>query len=246
MRRHTAILAVAMACAILAPSCKKASDKGMGYLQIDKSALFDLNLADITKSSVSEFGYVPQLKDFTLIITDSDNDVWFNCPANEFPEREQFIQGDYTLELNYGTEGEEGFDKARFYYNEIFTILPERTTTVKANVKAANSVLTLKCSDNFNSYYSNAAFTVLTTAGSSIQIKDGQSIFIEPYRFTIKGTMLNPQGHSRSFEKTFESDIKAASHYTLGIDAENIGSQSVSISFNDSVETVDLGKIDIN
>lgn len=230
---------------IMASACAKQAQKSYGYILIGTE--IDAEVVESTKSHLSDFtGAIPQGKDLDIVISDWDGDIVYEGKAALLDDSDPYLTGEYSVSAVYGTVGEEGPDKPRFYGQSDFTVSSNETTRVNVKAKLSNTILKIKLSENFKSYYSGIKMGLETGSGNSFSISDGSVMFVEPFRFTLRGSMSNPQGKNSEWEKTFESGIEPGCCYTITIDASNIGSSAITIEFNDNIQTVDLGEIDIN
>ena len=115
-------------------------------------------------------------------------------------------------------------------------------------MKLANCLVKIATTDAFRNYYSDYSFTLTTQAGTSIPFVKGETraAFVDATGFSLSGTLTNQAGKEQSLVNVEFKNLNSASCYTLNIDAPNIGSGTISISFDDSVTDVELGQVDIN
>lgn len=230
---------------ILASACAKQTQKNYGFIQL--GAEIDAAIAESTKSHLSDFtGELPKAEDLNIVISDWDGDVVYEGKAGLLDNSDPYLTGEYSVTALYGTVADEGADKPRFQGQSDFTVVSNETTTVNVTARLANTILKIRLSENFKKYYSAVQMELETGSGNSFSLTDGSVIFVEPFRFTLRGSMTNPQGKSSEWEKTFESGIEPGCCYTITIDAANIRASAITIGFNDSIQTVELGEIDIN
>lgn len=231
--------------ALTLTACNKNSNRSEGHIRINATSSFDIT--DIsTKSNLNEFCTVPAVGDMTLQLIDQDNFVAFDDLFKNFDPNVSLLTGNYDAFLTYGSEDEEGVDKPRMHAHAEFSVESEKLTTVNMEAKLANSIIKIVCTEAFKQYYSNASFTVTTGSANKFVISDGQSAFLEPYRFQITGKMKKQQNIDATFTYICDMSLKPACCYTITIDTSNTGSNTVSITFDNSVQTVDLGEVDIN
>lgn len=230
---------------ILASACAKQTQKSYGYIRI--GAEIDAEVAESTKSRLPEYtAAIPQGEELDIVITDWDDEIVYQGKAGMLDNSDPYLTGEYNVSAVYGTVAEEGPDKPRFYGEHKFTVYSKETSQVNVKAKLANTILKIKLSENFKNYYSGIKMELETGSGNKFSLSDGSVMFVEPFRFTLRGSMTNPQGKESEWEKTFESGIQPGFCYTTTIDASNIGASTITIEFNDSVQTVDLGEVDIN
>lgn len=244
MRTGTVIFAALSV--LVMPACNKnAGVSDRGYLSLNVSAI-DNTITDCTRSAVSDFCTLPETEDLMITIKDSGRSVIYSGRLEGLDQSESYLTGGYTVSAYAGAEGEEGPQAAYFYGERDFTIVSRETAEVRLSLALANTVVKIECTDNFRNYFSDIALAVETGSGNSFDVSDGSVLFVEAFRFCIKGSMTTPQGRKENFETWFEDNINPKSCYAVRLDAANVGSGKISISFNDTVETVDLGEVDVN
>lgn len=247
-------LKVLIVCAILAAflgGCRK-SDDGLqtGHLAIQLSAQDDI--VDVTRSSISSITTLPADGDFTLTVKKQGEvtAVWTGNVSNIPAEGIALTAGLYTVEAVYGSAMEEGFDKPYFSSANggvAFTVNGGVTSSVRIPVTLMNTILKIVTTETFDNYFPEHHFRVTTAAGSEIDFAKGETrgAFIDAYKFTLSGTLINQAGRSQNFSKEYVS-VNPATCYTIKFDAPDTGGTTVTITFNDIVTTVDLGDIELN
>ena len=229
---------------MLAVSCTKSQVEGNGYVSFELSN--DLEIADQTRSSVSQYTALPASGDFTLAITDASSATVWAGKLSEWDSATLLPAGTYKVSAVYGSLETEGFDKPYFTGTADFTVTDEQTTAVTIKVSLANTVILLSCTDSFRNYYQDYNFR-LTRNGQTIVsfAKDEtRAAFIDGYRISIEGTVTGP-AKTQSFTKDY-SNLKTATAYTVLFDASNVGGATITVSFDNTVETIDLGDIELN
>ena len=156
--------------------------------------------------------------------------------------------GEYTATAQYGATTDEGFDKPCFTGSMPFTINGGDSKQITIPVSLANAIVKVSCTDMFRNYFSDYSFKITTAAGTQIDFPKSETrgAFIDAYKFTIDGTLKNQGGTAQSFNKTYDTGINPATCYTVTFDASNVGGTSVTVTFNDTTETIDLGDIELN
>ena len=229
-------------------SCTKTrltSDGGEGTVTFMVSA--DYDLVEVTRSSVSDYADLPQVSDFTLSIKDKAGKYSWSGLLSEWDTATKLLAGGYTVEASYGSLEEEGFNKPYFAGSTEFTIAGGVTAEVSVEVALANTIVKISCNDMFRNYYPDYSFELTrgTTPIATYAKDETRGVFIDGYKLNVSGVFTTETGEEHTFAKEF-SNLDAATAYTMQFDLTNVGGTSVSISFNDTVETVPLDDFELN
>lgn len=229
---------------LLAISCTKSHTEGTGQVTFVLDS--NLEIADQTKSSLTQYTTLPDSQDFIITITDaSSTSVWSGKIA-DWDSTTLLKAGQYTVSASFGSVENEGFGKPCFAGSADFVIVDEQTTEVKIEANLANTVVLVNCTDNFKNYYDNYSFK-LTRDGSEIASfakDDTRAAFVDGYKVTFSGSIISGS-KTLTFSKDY-SNLKAATAYTMLVDAANVGNSTITVTFNDTVETIELGDIELN
>lgn len=235
----------ALLCATLLLGCNKQNSGESGKLNIICKGM-DVEILDATKSLLSDHCTVPTAGQMRLeVISTEDGAVIFSGSIDDLDQDSSFLYGDYLATISYGTEGEEGIDMPRLYDEKQFTINTRGNTDVELTAHLMNSIVAVSTSETFKAYYPEREFALETGSGNIISIAEGEKVFVEAFRFKISGTLKNTYGTPKNFEKEFET-VAPATFYTIRLDVANAGYSTIEIGFDDSVETVELGEVDMN
>ena len=226
-------------------SCSKSSNSSEGFVNFAISS--NETAADVTKSHVSDYTTLPVASDFSIIIKDETQQVMFDGKISAWdPTSALLKEGKYSVTAFCGDIETEGFDKPYFEGTVPFEIKGGETTTVSIPVKLNNTVVKVSCTQNFRNYYKNYSFK-LTRNGSDIVAfakDETRAAFVDGYKFTLEG-VLESETKTYNFSKEY-NNLEVATAYTFVFDVTNTGSASITISFNQNVETVDLGDYELN
>ena len=235
----------ASAALIAMASCTKSNNAGEGLVNFAISS--NETVTDVPRSHVSDYTTLPAAGDFSISVKDEAQQVMFDGKITDWdPASGLLKEGTYSVTASCGDIETEGFDKPYFTGSVPFTIKGGETTTVTIPVSLNNTVVKINCTQNFRNYYKNYTFK-LTRNGSDIVsfAKDEtRAAFVDGYKFTLEG-VLESETKTYTFSKEYTS-LEVATAYTFVFDVNNIGSSSITISFNDNVETVDLGDYELN
>ena len=228
----------------LAFSCTKNHTEGKGQVSFVLSS--DLEIADQTKSNVSQFTTLPSTGEFTISITDASSaPVWSGKLADWDPAT-NLQAGNYMVTATYGSIEEEGFDKPYFTGSANFSVAGEQKTDVKITFSLCNTVVLVKCTDNFKNYYQDYSFKLSRNNSEIVTFvkDDARGAFVDGYKFTLSGTVISPT-KTQTFSKDYTS-LHEATAYTFLFDASNVGGTSITVTFNNNVETIELGDLELN
>ena len=235
---------LAMVVLTLAISCTKSQTQGNGQVSFVLSS--DIEIADQTKSSVSQFTTLPSSGDFTITITGASSGYEWTGKISDWESSTMLPVGNYKVTATYGSLEEEGFDKPYFTGSAGFAVAGAQTTEVKISVSLGNTVVMVSCTDNFKNYYKDYTFKLTRDGSEIVSFVKGETraAFVDGYKFTLQGVIT-----SETKTQTFSSDYSSldeATAYTLMFDAPNVGGSSITITFNNNVETIELGDLELN
>ncbi len=247
MKFHRILGCAALTLAAAACSLKVSGDgdNSTGFVKFSVSG--NDEIAIVAKSSLSDYTTLPVSSDFRIVVKNSDGAAMYEGPVSEWDSSKALTAGSYSVTATCGEEGAEGFDKPYFVGATDFAIIGGQTTAVSVPAKLGNSLVKIECGGNFCNYFPERSFEIATGSGTKISFtKDEQrAAFIEAYKFTLSGTFRSQGGTEKSFSKDYNS-LEANTCYTIKFDASDIGGLKVTITFDDSVETVDCGDLELN
>lgn len=230
---------------IAAVSCTKSQTEGDGRVAFEVSS--NQTVVDIvTRSNVSDYTTLPSAGDFTLTILDGASAQVWTGKISEWDSTTPLLAGNYTVKATYGNLEEEGFDKPFFTGSQTFAVKGGESTSVSIPVALGNTIIKISCSEYFKKYYSDYTFK-LTRDGADIAtfVKDEtKGAFIDGYKIKVEGT-LTGEMKTYTFEQEY-TGLDEATAYTINFDAPTVGGSTITISFNDTVETVELGDYELN
>ena len=230
---------------LVAVSCTKNQVEGSGSVSFALDN--NVEIVEQTRSKVSDYTTLPSAGDFTITIKDaSETDVWTG-KVSEWDPTTPLPVGNYSVVAEYGSIEEEGFDKPYFYGEvESFAVQGNETTAVSIPVALGNTIIKVSYSDMFKKYFTDYSFK-LTRGNAEIAVFDKnetRGAFVDGYKITVEGTMT---GELKTFSYSKEySNLAEATAYTLAFDVNNVGGAKLTVTFNDEVETIDLGDIELN
>lgn len=231
-----------------AAGCKKTEAPAADTGSITFAVAAQQEVNDVTRSKVSDITDLPAAADFTLTITDAQQKTVWSGTIAQMTEPYTIAAGEYTATAQYGSVSDEGFDKPCFTGSMPFTINGGDSKQITIPVSLANAIVKVSCTEMFRNYFSDYSFKITTAAGTQIDFPKSETrgAFIDAYKFTIDGTLKNQGGTAQSFNKTYDTGINPATCYTVTFDASSVGGTSITVTFNDTTETIDLGDIELN
>lgn len=244
MRNLTKITMLFILAALVSCAKKESASTGM----VDFTVFADQSLADVTKSNVSDYTTLPTVENFTVVVKNSSDEELWKVKASEWNPSTQIPVGNYTVTASYGDLANEGFDKPCFIGTESFVVLGNETTDVSVPVSLANAVILVRCTDNFKNYYPEYSFSLMRMSSKIVDFVQGETrgAFIDPYRFHFEGTVKTETGAVKTFATQEYRSLDSATAYTVIFDVNKIGGGSVTVSFNDNLETVELADVELN
>lgn len=220
-------------------------DTATGFVKFTVESTDEIAL--VTKGNLSDYTSLPASSDFRLVVKNSDGAPVYEGAVSEWSSTTPLTLGNYSVTATYGEEGVEGFGKPYFVGSAQFAVQGGQSTSVSIPVKLGNSIVKIECSDNFKKYFTDWAFKVTTGTGTIIDFPkdETRAAFIDAYKFSISGNLTSQGGTVKSFSKDYNT-LEANTCYTVKFDASNVGGMTVSVTFDDKVETVDLGDVELN
>ena len=242
MKHLKTIIGIVALCALF--SCAKSQTDGRGQVIFEVAGNHEV--VDVTKSNVSDYTVLPSAGEFTIVIKDAEsNSVWSGKIADWDPTT-VLLAGEYTVEAAYGSLETEGFDKPYFFGSQSFAVVGGESTPVSIPVALANTIIKVSCSDYFKKYYNTYEFKLTRDGAEVVNFTMGETraAFIDGYKIKVEGT-LTSETKTQTFSKEY-TNLNEATAYTLAFDASTVGGSTITISFNDVVEEVDLGNVELN
>lgn len=234
--------AVLLSAVLLLSACQEKQRGGALTFEIAQVG----ELEDMVKSQVSDFVGIPSSADFDLVIERENGELFWNGTVSEWKKENPVPAGSYLATATFGNKGEEGVAKPYFKGSAPFTVAGSETTTVTVPVKLGNCIVKTAFTDMFRNYFTDCSLEMLTGAGNSFSLTEDDVVFIDAYRFTLSGTLVNQGGTKQNFGPKEYEALRAATCYTLKFDAVDAGGLKLEISFDDNTDTVDLGDVELN
>lgn len=226
---------------IAAVSCAKTQTSG-GQVSFEVSS--NQVVVDVTKSNVSDYTALPSAADFTIAITGADYE--WTGRISEWNASTVLLAGEYSVTASYGSIDDEGFDKPYFTGTSTFVIKGGEETSVSIPVSLGNTVVRMTFSESFTNYYPEYAFKLTRNGSEIVAFAKGEAkaAFVDGWKFTLEGTLVGEM-KTTTISKDY-NNLDPATAYTFSFDVTNVGGATLTIKFNDTVETIDLGDHELN
>ncbi len=239
-----------LAAGFILSGCSRDVQDGQGKLRI-VSFSADAGLNSTIVSRALDGLVAPAAEEFSLSISDGDGEpVGSWNDITEYPGQGYPLDpGTYTATALCGDVEDEGFGLPAFGATEPFTIMHDKTTQVPMIAKLLNMAVTVEYSELFKGYFPthNVIITREGTELADFSTQPAGSIaYIKPLAF--KAAVSYTDQHGRTGSKTFDvtNNIAACTHQRIILDLNEGagGSVSITVTFNDEVETIVLDDIE--
>lgn len=236
-----------MLAAVALFSCSKANVRGgadaEGFVKF--TTVNDWSVVETTKSAVSDYTTLPSKNDFIITVKNSDGTEIYKGLISDY---HKLSAGSYTVSASYGSEGVEGFDKAYFTGSTAFSVIGGDTKAVSIPTSLGNSIVKVAVTEMFKNYFPTYSFNVETGSGARIAFPSTETrgAFVDAYKLTVSGEAVKASGTKIQIPSKDFHDLQPATCYTITFGVTNVGGAKLTISFNDMVETVDLGDVELN
>lgn len=162
--------------------------------------------------------------------------------ASELPDSIALAEGEYYVEASYGTNTEPAFENPCYYgKSEPFIIVSGQTSTVNVICKLNNVRITVVYSEQVISSFSDYSTQVFNNSDTLTFVKgETRAGFFKPGTLHIESYLSYMAGETL-VTKTISGDISnaaAGKHYEINIDTSPDGYDAISISVDETVETI--------
>lgn len=226
---------------IAAVSCTKDQRAETGQVSFDLQS--DYDITEQTRSNVGDYTTLPSVNDFDLTVTGKSTTFEWKGKFSEWDNTLKIPVGSYIATATFGSSEDEGLAKPFFTGETSFTVNGGETANESIETKLGNTIIKISCSTYFSSYFTDCVFTISRDATKIAEMNIGSTdvVFVDGYKLTISGASAKG-----GFTKDF-TNLKAATAYTMHFDVTNVGGlNKITVTFDDKVETVDLGNYDLN
>lgn len=241
----TSVKLICMAVLAIAVSCAKTPSASDGKVSFRLSE--DYTLVDVTKSNVSDYTALPDASAFTLIIRDEESAEFWKGNISDWDAETRIPAGAYTATATFGSLEDEGFDKPYFEGEQTFTVAGDQTSEVTVPVVLGNTVIRVECTEAFRNYFKEYAFSLVRGNVELAKFNKGEdkAAFVDAYNLSINGTFTNEVGQASKISQEL-TGLAPTKAYTCLFDVDAVGGKTITLHFNDTVETIDLGDFELN
>ncbi len=166
-------------------------------------------------------------------------------------EERYFFAGEYQVSMSYGDPTLEALDNPCYLGESVVNIVARKSIDAEVTLSLCNSIIyKVVTTEKFNNYYKldESQFFITTTAGTEREFElneesengtaesDSALFFVEAATtLTLSGTTVKS---GNDVELEFEGELgatEAGRCYTIVIDAEDVGSSSILVTFDDDI-----------
>lgn len=174
------------------------------------------------------------------LLNDAGKAVGSWASVADFDATATFPTGRYTLEASHGRRDDEGFDKPYYFGSTAFTMAESTTTPVALTATLANAMVSVTTTEAYNSYFSSSTVDLATSLGNTLRFVDSETraAYVAPGSINIAANVTRPDGTTATYRAAaFAAEARHHYHVTLDVNGGNVGSGTLSITFDDSVAT---------
>lgn len=160
-------------------------------------------------------------------------------------------EGSYKAEISYGDMTIENEENPCFTGELEFEIYARLYDEQTITASLSNSMIRLETDEWFDKYYSQAQFTITTSAENEFEFTQGGEeaiYFVAPEStLTLKGSAINAQtGAEVEFPETTIGETTKQTISTIVVNADQAASLSFNVSFNQTFTFITLDDIELN
>ena len=162
--------------------------------------------------------------------------------ASELPESIALAEGEYYVTASYGTNTVPAFDNPCYYgKSETFTVISKQTSNVSLVCEPSNFRITVVYSERVAGSFTDYNTMVFNNADTLIFVKgETRAGYFKPGTLHLKSVLSYLSGETL-INKSLSGDISnaaAGKHYAINIDTSPDGYDAISISVDESFQTI--------
>ncbi len=178
----------------------------------------------------------PDQSEFSLHITGDDYDQSWEKLGDYNAAENRMVVGDYTADVAWGDMTQEGVNMPCYAGTADFTIIPQKTIQVTIPAYFTNSMVMVKFTEQFLSYFHDELVTLTSAAGNEFEFDSTSTdpVFIAPGKFTLNGTALKQTGTEFVIPEQSQT-AEARTLHTITFDLSTAGTAQVTIKLDETL-----------
>lgn len=183
----------------------------------------------------------PEIADFSVRLTKKDGSydkTW--ASVVDFPTDKKFPTGAYAMEITYGDEAVDGFERPYYYGSEEFQVIDDEVATPTIEAKLGNSMVSLSYTEAFKNYFASYSAQVRTANGSLIEYSNDETrpVYVKSGKVSFRLSLVKTNGVESTIEPAAISNAEPATHYrvTFDVNEGNVGDAVLSVTYDDTTE----------
>lgn len=198
-----------------------------------------------TRASDSESPLVPGASEFSISLVSTDGSYknsWSSLDG--FNKEAGFPMGSYLISANYGNLDDEGFTNPYFYGESQVSVSLGKESNANITAKLANSMVSIRYSDEFGDYFTGFSATTQTTGHSPVVFAQNESrpAYITPGMVNLGLTLTNSASQTVTLTPSnFEAQPQHHYIVTFGVEG-NINNDRAMLTVTWSEEVVEETK----
>lgn len=222
------VLLTAASCSKDAPWGGASGDEGKISLKLKT----DYSVNTSTRASDTESPVKPNGEEFRIHLENSDGSYvkdWDNL--NKFNGEEGFPRGVYTVTASYGSLEEQGFTKPHYTGSERITVVAGETTTHSITASLANSMVSVRYTDNFLRHFSQFSASLKADGISTPVVfprNEERPAYVKPGNIKVSFTIYNNEGQEVTVQPS-EFTAVARRHYIVTADVSEAEEHNVAV-----------------
>lgn len=229
--------------ALLATSC---ANESPWYSNDSSTGRIELNLetdryVTIGTRSEDDMAILPDKSDFTISLVSSDGSydkTWSSI--SRFNSEEGFPMGKYLLSAYYGDAEAEGFEKPYYYGEEEIEVLVGNTTVQTITASLANSMVSVRYTDDLTSMYREYSAAVQTEGHEIFPFvkEETRPAYLTSNQAKFFVTLTNDKNETVTVNPV-NFLLSPKHHYivTVGVNKDNLGNSVLDVNVTEEIVT---------
>lgn len=219
-------------------SCGEIDEFNKGAGRIDVSASVDTSVeTSVSTRAIANAMHV-ELDSCTLSIVKTDGTAApFVGKFADYNSEMEIGVGTYTVTLEYGSAGQEGFNKPYYYASEEVTVADQQTTTLNLDAKLKSAMIVVQFSEAFDLYFRSYEVTLKSPSDASYTWyeEENRPLYLQAGDMILSMKMRSVTGKQVTIEGTKISTTESTMYnVSLDVNGGEVGKSAISISFDDA------------